>query len=174
MLAETTLGIVLLMASATQTSSPAQPTDLTPSLTIAESPSLGPHAALYATSRPPLKVRPLIKLPPQCIRPGGWLRTQLNLMRDGLVGHLDEISGFCRPESGWLDPEGKTGWEEAPYWLRGFGELGCVLDDPRIIATTKTWLDAAIKSQQPDGWFGPRDNKARKDAWPNTIMLFAL
>jgi len=167
-------GVLVFMLPTTQTSSFAPHLDSASVVAIADNPSLGRHSPHYATSRPPLKPRPLIKLPPGCVRPLGWLRTQLDLMRDGFTGHLEEISAFCRPDSGWLDPEGKTGWEEAPYWLRGFGDLGYVLDDARIISAAKAWLDAVIKSQQPDGWFGPRDNKSAHDAWPNMIMLFAL
>ena len=50
---------------------------------------------------------------------------------------------------------GERGWEEVPYWLKGF--LGCAIltNDPRKLAEAKIWIEGAINSQQPDGWFGP-------------------
>lgn len=162
------------MATPRHSSPPTVPADSDWVVVVAVAPGLGATRAHYPTSHSPLRSRPLIKLPPGSVIPRGWLRAQLELMRDGLTGRLDEISAFCRPDSGWLDPDGQTGWEEAPYWLRGFGDLGYVLGDARIIASAKKWFDALINSQQPDGWFGPRRNKANHDAWPNMVMLFAL
>ncbi len=127
----------------------------------------------YVSNRPPLTPSPLIKLPIGSIEPKGWLLSQLHLMRDGFVGHLPELSKFCRHDSGWLtfkDP----GWEELPYWLKGYGDLGYVLKDPEIIANARTWLDAALASQEPDGYFGPPENKKNDDLWPNMVMLFCL
>src|SRR3989442_8644447 len=52
------------------------------------------------------------------IHPQGWLRRQLELMRDGMVGHLPEVSKWCQiKESAWASPkgEGQYGWEELPY-----------------------------------------------------------
>jgi len=127
----------------------------------------------YPGNRPPLTPSPLIKLPIGAITPEGWLQTQLVLMKDGFVGHLDELSRFVRYDSGWMN-NSSSGWEELPYWLKGFGDLGYVLDDPEIIAKAKRWIDAAVESQQIDGYFGPADNKVNRDAWPNMIMLCAL
>ncbi len=66
-----------------------------------------------------------------------------------------------------------------PYWLKGYGDLGYVLNDEAIIAQTRRWIDAMLASQQPDGWFGPRDlrNVARMasaDLWPHMLMLNVL
>jgi len=127
----------------------------------------------YVSNRPPLTVSPLVPLPPGSIEPRGWLRTQLELMRDGFVGHLPELSTFCREDSGWLKKDA-PGWEELPYWLRGYVELGLVLGDERIKTEAKRWIDAAVASQDSDGWFGPQENKQAGDAWPNMILLNAL
>ena len=40
----------------------------------------------------------LIKLPIGAITPKGWLRRQLELERDGMIGHLAEISPWCKIE----------------------------------------------------------------------------
>ncbi len=128
----------------------------------------------YVSNRPPLRPNPLVKLPIGAITPRGWLHEQLVRMRDGFVGHLPEVSEFCRPDSGWLHPKEKAAWEEVPYWLKGFGDLGYVLKDSRIIREARVWLDALLASQDADGWIGPQPMKASGDAWPNMIMLFAL
>jgi len=127
----------------------------------------------YVGNRPPLSPSPLIKLPVGSVRPRGWLRHQLQLMADGMVGHLRELSSFCRDDSGWLTLKSR-GWEEAPYWLKGFGDLGYLLGDERIITEARRWIEAALNSQQPDGYFGPPENKKNHDLWPNMIMLFCL
>lgn len=132
------------------------------------------RSKVYISNRAPLTPQPLVKLPAGSIEPRGWLRTQLNGMRDGFVGHLDEISRFCRDDSAWMHPDGKRGWEEVPYWLKGYVDLGYVLNDPEIISTSKNWLNAIIASAQPDGYFGPTSNKKSNDAWPNMIILDPL
>ena len=127
----------------------------------------------YVSNRSPLLPSPLVKLPIGNIEPKGWLLSQLELMRDGFTGHLPELSKFLKSDSGWLTLEGR-GWEEMPYWLKGFGDLGYVLKDPKIIEQTKKWLDAVLSSQQADGYFGPPENKKDKDLWPNMVVLFTL
>lgn len=132
------------------------------------------RSAHYPANRAPLQPQPLVKLPIGSIVPRGWLRTQLVRMADGFVGRLDEISRCCRNDSAWLNPEGNAGWEEVPYWLKGYVDLGYVLGDERITRTSRKWLDAIIDSQQEDGYFGPRENKKTFDAWPNMIILCPL
>ncbi|MGQ9732744.1 MAG: beta-L-arabinofuranosidase domain-containing protein [Candidatus Zipacnadales bacterium] len=131
----------------------------------------------YPSNRPPLRPSPFVKLPIGAIKPGGWLRTQLELMADGMTGRLPEISPWCKAEnSAWMNPtgEGEFPWEELPYWLRGFGDLGYVLGDTRIIAVAREWIEAMIASQENDGWFGPRANKRNNDLWPNMLALNCL
>ena len=113
-----------------------------------------PDAALgndhYAGNRAPLAPSPLVKLPAGSIRPMGWVRRQLELEAEGFIGHLDELSGFVRKENNsWLSPtgEGENPWEELPYWLKGFGDLGYVLGDERIIREARVWTEAAISGR---------------------------
>jgi hypothetical protein len=135
----------------------------------------------YVSNRQPLTVSPLVKLPIGSIKPRGWLRNQLELEAQGMTGRLEEISPWCRfDQNAWTDPEGKghSGWEEMPYWLKGYGDLGYVLGDQLIIKEARRWIEAALASQRDDGWFGPRslltslDGKA--DLWPNMLMLNVL
>jgi hypothetical protein len=115
----------------------------------------------YASNRDPLLPSPLTCLPFGAIKPRGWLRKQLELQAAGFVGHLTEISGFCRKEgNAWLSPDGQGGqnWEEVPYWFRGFAAMGYVLDDERVIKEAQPWIEAAIASQTDFGYFGPNAN----------------
>ena len=136
---------------------------------------------LYTANRDPLAPSPLAKLPIGAIKPKGWLLHQLQLEADGMTGHLEELSPWCKFEgSAWSDPKGKgtNGWEEMPYWLKGYGDLGYVLHDKRIIDDARRWIEAALASQEADGWFGPQANKhsggeagGHADFWPNMLML---
>ncbi len=140
--------------------------------------------AHYVSNRAPLTASPLVQLPIKAIEPQGWLRKTIELQAEGFHGNLGEISRFLAKEgNSWLDPKGQGdhGWEEVPYWLKGFAHAAYVLDDPEMIAEAQVWIDGAINSQQENGWFGPQ--KARStvqstegewDLWPNMVMLFAL
>jgi hypothetical protein len=137
--------------------------------------------SFYAGNRAPLTPSPFIKLPVGSVKPEGWVRRQLELEAEGFTGHLLEISRFLKKEgNAWLSPkgEGHSPWEEVPYWLKGFGDLGYVLGDERIIAEAREWIEATIASQREDGYFGPRSNltniRGKPDVWPNMIMLNAL
>lgn len=132
----------------------------------------------YINNRLPLKQNALIKLPVGSIVPHGWLGQYLTLQKEGLTGHLGEISAWLsKKNNAWLSSDGKGdyGWEEVPYWLKGYANMGYILKDPKIIEESKVWLEGAIRSQRPDGYFGPlilRHNKP--DLWGNMIMLWCL
>jgi hypothetical protein len=131
----------------------------------------------YGGNRAPLLPAPLIKLPIGCVRPEGWARQQLELMADGMVGHLPEVSRWAKFKgSAWAGKtgQGAYGWEEMPYWLKGYIDLGYILGDKRIIAESERWVEAILSSQRPDGYFGPESNRAAPDLWPNMLALFAL
>ena len=134
----------------------------------------------YVSNRQPLRVSPFVKLPIGSIEPKGWLRNELMLEASGMTGHLEEISGWCDfKTSAWADPEGKGkhGWEEMPYWLKGYGDLGYVLKNEQIIDHARKWIDAILATQREDGWFGPRELLTSKecdgkaDLWPNMLAL---
>jgi hypothetical protein len=129
--------------------------------------------SFYPGNRAPLLPSPLVKLPVGQVEPRGWLLSQLQLMREGLTGRLPEVSRFLGPDSGWLTLKGK-GWEEMPYWLRGYGDLAYLLKDPEMIAAARKWVEAILRSQQPDGYFGPVDNRENNDLWPNMLALTCL
>jgi len=155
-----------------------------PTIRVLARPATGP-LDYYHPNRPPLAPSPLARLPMGAVKPAGWLKRQLDLQAAGFHGHLTEISSFLKKENNsWLSPTGvgERGWEEVPYWLKGY--LGCAIltHDPRMLAEAKIWIEGALNSQQADGWFGPdkgrtgvaTDLKGRDDLWPNMIMLFCL
>ncbi|MCX8155879.1 MAG: glycoside hydrolase family 127 protein [Verrucomicrobiae bacterium] len=142
---------------------------------------VGEQNPWYVGSRAPLRPVPFIKLPIGSIQPRGWLRHQLELDREGMVGRLAEISPWLRKENhAWLarDGRGHSAWEELPYWLKGFGDLGYVLQDQELIKEARIWIEAMLASQDDTGWFGPRELQkslqGRPDLWPHMVMLNVL
>ena len=133
----------------------------------------------YTPNRAPLQGVPFQKLPPGAVVPRGWLLKQLQLDANGLSGRMPEISDYLKYEgNGWVDPKSNDGWEELPYWLRGYGDLSYVLKDPKMLAMTQKWVDGILANQKPDGYFGPdrlRDAEGGKpDLWPHMLVLDAL
>lgn len=130
----------------------------------------------YASNREPLMPQQFIKLPAGSIKPGGWLLTQLQLQKDGLNGHLGEISAWLQKEdNAWLKSGGKWGWEEVPYWLRGYAGLSYLFEDKNMLAEAKIWIEAILNSQREDGNFGPyTEVNGSQDFWPNMIALWIL
>jgi len=126
---------------------------------------------------------PYKELPLGAIKPQGWLREMLIRQKNGATGNLDKLYPIVMNErNGWLGGDGDQ-WERGPYWIDGLLPLAYLLDDKALIAKTKPWVEWAIKSQQPDGYFGPttdysyergmqRDNS--RDWWPKMVMLKVL
>ena len=133
----------------------------------------------YIGNRAPLEPLCFIKLPVGAIKPEGWILKCLTLQRDGLAGNLGEISAWLdKTNNAWLSKtgEGDHGWEEVPYWLRGYANTGYLLGDKKVIAEAETWLNAVFQYQRPDGYFGKVniDKNGRYEIWANLIMLNCL
>src|SRR6187402_2997832 len=132
----------------------------------------------YTGSRAPLLPEYFSKLPVTAFTPGGWLRRQMELQRDGLTGKLGEISVWLsKKDNAWLakDGKGKYGWEELPYWLKGYADIGYVLNDPKMIKEARFWIEAVLNNQRPNGDFGPDVlKKGKRDLWTNMPMLWCL
>ncbi|MFJ5776405.1 RICIN domain-containing protein [Streptomyces sp. NPDC093094] len=120
----------------------------------------------------------LLRLRPGSITPRGWLAGQLRQQLAGLFGRYAEISHFLDfGTSGWVHPE-NGGWEELPYWLRGYVPLAVATQDRDALATARRWIDAVLATQQTDGFFGPRALRTAlnggPDFWPFLPLLMAL
>jgi hypothetical protein len=150
-------------------------------VTIVATPGVETSNSHTLTNRPPLLPSPLVKLPLGCIQPRGWLRHQLDLMVEGMTGHLMELSAFLRPENGWFGGQ-NPGWEEQPYWLRGFHDLAVLTGDERLLAEARRWIDSVVTSQDEQGYFGARyhrlvvgeNGQEVCDLWPHMVMLDAI
>ncbi|MBF9252862.1 glycoside hydrolase family 127 protein [Pontibacter sp. 172403-2] len=128
-----------------------------------------------------------IELPLGAIKPQGWLLHQLQIMRDGTTGHLDEVYAKVRDDNGWLGGQG-DGWEETPYWLDGAVPLAYLLDDKALQEKVLQYINWTLDNQRPSGYFGPitkaeRESGAKitadnpelgEDWWPKMIMLKVL
>ncbi|WP_338871396.1 beta-L-arabinofuranosidase domain-containing protein [Spirosoma sp. SC4-14] len=137
----------------------------------------------YLQNRAPLHPNAYLQLPLGTIKPKGWLREMLVRQKTGATGHLDKLYPLVMNQrNGWLGGNGDQ-WERGPYWIDGLLPLAYILDDEELIAKAKPWVDWAINSQQPDGYFGPsndypheagiqRDNS--RDWWPKMVMLKIL
>ena len=165
------LTCLLVFISALSTSA----TTATDSITIVSRPAEGINAN-YPGFRPPLLSAPLIKLPVGAVQPHGWLRNYLNHQRDGLCGQLGSISAWLDKNSNqWLSDSGDHGWEEVPYWLRGYASLAYILDDETMKREAQTWFEAIFANLKPDGFLGPRNfENSNPELWAQMIMLWAL
>lgn len=130
----------------------------------------------YTNSLAPLRQTCFIKLPVGNIHPEGWIKKYLELQRDGLTGHLGEISAWLdKNNNAWLTKSGDHGWEEVPYWLKGYGDLAYILNDKKMISEVKTWINGVFTSQQKDGYFGPINMRnGNRELWAQMIMLWCL
>ena len=145
---------------------------------VVDRPPTTTRNAHYVSNQAPLKPEYFIKLPIGSIKPNGWLRETLNRQADGLAGHLGQISiWLTKQNNAWLNKDGKGdyGWEELPYWLKGYGDMAYVLNRPDMLAETKIWLDGTMNSQRDNGDFGPVVmRKGKRDLWAQMLMLFCL
>jgi hypothetical protein len=140
-------------------------------------------AGAYTGNRAPLRQNPYTELPLGAIKPQGWLKEMLIRQANGATGNLDKLYPLVmNNRNGWLGGDGDQ-WERGPYWIDGLLPLAYILDDKKLISKTQPWIEFAIKSQQPNGYFGPlkdygpepglqRDNS--RDWWPKIVMLKIL
>ncbi len=145
---------------------------------VVENPSNALKNKNYVVNRAPLKNNYFVKLPVGSVTAGGWVKHFLELQRDGLTGNLGNISiWLSKTDNAWLskDGKGKYGWEELPYWLKGYANIGYMLKDQKMIKESEFWLNAVLENQRDNGDFGPMILKnGRRDLWGNMPMLWCL
>ena len=170
-------GLAIVSGCESSTSESAAKSDA--DVSVVDKPDMSGTNSYYVSNRAPLEPSVFVKLPVTAVKPGGWVKEFLERQRSGLTGHLGEISAWLqKKDNAWLskDGKGKWGWEEIPYWLKGYANLGYILEDQKIIDESKVWLEAALASQRENGDFGPdlRHGSGKRDYWANMIMLFCL
>lgn len=134
-------------------------------------------------NRYPLLTKPYMELPLGSVRAEGWLHEQLVRMKDGMTGHLDSLyPQVMGKRNGWLGGDGDV-WERGPYWIDGLLPLAYILDDKYLKEKVQPWIEWTIKSQKPDGYFGPDTDRGAEpglqrnnahDWWPKMVMLKVL
>ena len=132
-------------------------------------PTLFASALVIACSAVEIRPTALNVLPVGKVRPEGWLRMQLELQRDGITGHAEELYDDIG-NSDWLTGKcrGKQyAWERGPYYAKGLVSLAFALDDNALKAKARRWVDCILASQRPDGDFGPKS----RNWWANMISL---
>jgi hypothetical protein len=142
----------------------------------------GPRGGPYAANRDPLVPQHFVPLPLGAVKPGGWLRAQLTGWAQGMTGNLDTLWADVGPENGWLGGGGDA-WERGPYWVDGLLPLAWLVGDERLIAKSTRWVEAALASRRPNGFFGPDVDRPQgggrrpmpgADWWPRMVMLKVL
>ena len=134
-------------------------------------------STLYVNNRSPLRPNVFIKLPLGSVKARGWVGEMLRRESEGLAGRLGEISDWLdKKGNAWLEEGGSHGWEEVPYWLRGYHALACQLADEAKLRESHFWIDAILRSAQPDGYFGPVNagKDGRRELWANMLALQIL
>lgn len=172
------LFIVLVFASAVFGQRTMQQTSRSMESRVVDKPAMTCVNDYYVSNRAPLKPSVLVKLPVGAIKPQGWLLRYLEKQRDGMTGNLQHISAWLQKEdNAWLSTDGKGqwGWEEVPYWLKGYANLGYILNEPGIIEEAMVWIEGALNCRHANGDFGPLYHvSGGRDYWANMIMLFCL
>ena len=145
------------------------------SVSVVDRPLAG-TSSNYTNFRAPLQAAPLLKLPVGEVQPKGWLRKYLELQKEGLNGKLGTVSAWLdKHNNQWLDDHGDHGWEEVPYWLRGYCSLAYILDDEEMKKEAQVWFDAVLSNLKEDGFLGPRNyENGNPEVWAQMVMLWAL
>lgn len=145
-------------------------------VTVVDRPDVTSVNNNYIQNKAPLLPNHFIKLPVGAVKPQGWMLRYLELQKDGLTGQLGKISAWLDKENNaWLGTGDDFGWEEVPYWLKGYGNIGYILEDKQMIEETKVWLEAVFNSKREDGYYGPYiERHGKPDLWGNMIMNWCL
>ncbi len=112
------------------------------------------------------------------ITPKGWLRRYLEVQKDGLMGHIDNV-GYPFNTCGWAgtaekverDPEDWWPYEQTGYWIDGLTRTAFLLDDSVLVARAMTYIDHVLDNPDTNGYLGPREIKSR---WPHVVFFRAL
>jgi hypothetical protein len=126
--------------------------------------------AHYPSDRSPLQQTPFVALPLGSVHANGWLLKQLQMQREGLTGHAEQVMVELNETSAWRGGD-KDNWERSPYYVKGLVALAYTLDDPQLKKRAQVWIDWCLGSQRPDGLYGPSQND---DWWPRMVSNYFL
>ena len=101
----------------------------------------------------------------------GWIKTQLEIQKDGLFGALDKVWKDIK-ESKWIGGK-EEGWERFPYYLNGLIPLAYALNDEELIKKANYYINFIITSQREDGKIAPLDDtdSFNNDIWSLFLIL---
>ena len=137
-----------------------------------------PAVTVEGGYRAPLHGGFLKKLPVGQVKPKGWLLEILNRQKNGLNGQLGTVSDWLdKKNNQWLSDQGSHGWEEVPYWLRGYSSLAYILNDEVMKREAKVWFEAVLTHLKANGELGPSGTDGDPDTpdlWAKMPMLWAL
>lgn len=100
----------------------------------------------------------------------GYFRNLLISQATGLTGNMEEIFPDVGPNSAWLCGNGES-WERGPYYIDGLFTLAFAIFDSKLLKKSRKWIEAIVRSQEPNGNFGPKSNN---DWWPRFVVIKAL
>lgn len=119
----------------------------------------------------PLTFEPL---PLGTIKPRGWFRQQLELMADGLPGHMHEFYRLIKNATWGGGHEEYSELNEAwPYYINGLVPLAYALDDERLLDEVNQQILYVLLKQLPDGWLGPESDLASRGLWGRFSFFLA-
>ena len=145
-----------------------------PEVSIVERPAMNTDGGYRA----PLHGGYLKKLPVGKVQPKGWLLEILNRQKNGLNGQLGTVSDWLdKNNNQWLSDQGSHGWEEVPYWLRGYSSLAYILGDKALKQEAQLWFEGVLTHLKANGELGPSGTDGDPDTpdlWAKMPMLWAL
>ncbi len=128
--------------------------------------------------RAPLHGGYLKKLPVGQVQPKGWLLEMLTRQKNGLNGQLGTVSDWLdKNNNQWLSDTGNHGWEEVPYWLRGYSSLAYIMNDDALKNEAQVWFEGVLTHLKANGELGPSGTDGdpnTPDLWAKMPMLWAL
>ena len=147
--------------------------------------------SFYPCNRAPLLPEAVLRLPYGAVAVHGWVHNMLGIESHGMEGRMDEVKSgrdvvdgpadWCNyNKTAWTHRGSMSanGWEELPYWLRGYVPMAYLLKNKRMMADAAHWIHGIMSTQLPDGYFGPLRLKTAHHGlpslWPNQIMLEVL
>ncbi len=107
------------------------------------------------------------------LKPEGWLKEWASRAAQGMTRNIGrDYTEFAK---GWSDPN-QNGWwhyEQTAYYTDGFTRLAYLLDDPELMARSKSVMEAVVARQAPNGYIHS-NNKEYIDKWGTTEADYGL